>query len=512
MSRIKRFASALLSGYALILANILYTLASIPLALHYLSKEEFGLWALVMQVCNFNQILIDLGMSSAVTRVLIDHKDDRESHAYGSVIQTGFLILVTQGLFLALGGALISFWLPQWMEVPVEHWRVFRLLVTWQCVMLGISMAMRICAFILQAHQRFDIGNYAQLSGFLVGLAVLWGGFAAGLGLFSLLASAIASMLCSGLFCLWRTIQLGFFPERGKWGRFNRTIFKELFFYGTDLFLVMVGLQLITASQMPVITRTLGLETAAIWAVATKLFMLSQQLVYRLFDYSTAPFSEMMVRGEKARLQSRFRDVIVVTGSASVAAGFVMAVCNGSFLALWTHHRIFWENGNNFLMAGSLIVYASTRCHNALASVTKRVGGMKYVYFAEGLAFVCLGLFVAPRFGLAGVIGVGIITNLLFGGWYGLNRSAKYFETSIREIIFSWLRPSLLVFGLMLPAALGIWYLTRSLAPLPQLILGGGSMILLAGFILWQFGLPPHLRGEIGSKLGQARNRWLARV
>ncbi len=512
MSRTKRFAGAVLSGYALILANILYTLASIPLALHYLSKEEFGLWALVVQVCNFNQILIDLGMSSAVTRVLIDHKDDRGSANYGSVVQTGFLILVVQGVLLAGAGVTISYWLPGWMDVPVEHWRIFRLLVMWQCALLGISMAMRICAFILQAHQRFDIGNYAQLGGFLLGLSGLWVGFELGYGLFSLLLGAAVSTLFAGGFCLWQTWRLHFFPRRGHWGRPNRVIFKELFFYGMDLFLVMVGLQLITASQMPVITRTLGLEAAAIWSVATKLFMLSQQLVYRLFDYATAPFSEMMVRGEKTRLQNRFRDVIVLTGSASAAVGFVMAVCNESFLVLWTKNRISWDATNNFLMAVSLVVYSSTRCHNALASVTKRVGGMKYVYFAEGLAFVCLGLVVAPRFGLAGVIVCGVLTNLAFGGYYGLNRSANYFNVRIREIIFTWLRPCLHVFGLLSPVAIGLWLATRGLAPLPQLIVGGIPMALLAGTILWRFGIPPHLRAELATKLTQIRLRLLARA
>src|SRR5512136_2837625 len=100
MSRIKRFAAAMVSGYALIAANVVYTLASVPLALHYLSREEFGLWAVVTQVCNFNQILIDLGMSGAIARVLIDHKDDHTSTAYGTVIQTGLLVLGVQGLLI----------------------------------------------------------------------------------------------------------------------------------------------------------------------------------------------------------------------------------------------------------------------------------------------------------------------------------------------------------------------------------------------------------------------------
>jgi len=50
MSCLKKFTHSLLSGYIAPGANIFYTLASVPLALHYPGKPEFGLWALVTQI------------------------------------------------------------------------------------------------------------------------------------------------------------------------------------------------------------------------------------------------------------------------------------------------------------------------------------------------------------------------------------------------------------------------------------------------------------------------------
>ena len=46
MSRLKNFTRSLMSSYALLGVNILYTLGAVPLALHYISVAEFGLWAL----------------------------------------------------------------------------------------------------------------------------------------------------------------------------------------------------------------------------------------------------------------------------------------------------------------------------------------------------------------------------------------------------------------------------------------------------------------------------------
>src|ERR1044071_1888761 len=53
MSRFRKYAHSLVSGYVVLGANMLYTLASVPLALKYLGKPEFGLWALTSQIAGY---------------------------------------------------------------------------------------------------------------------------------------------------------------------------------------------------------------------------------------------------------------------------------------------------------------------------------------------------------------------------------------------------------------------------------------------------------------------------
>ena len=103
MSRLKKFTRSLMSGYLMLGVNIFYTLASVPLALHYLSIPEFGLWALTQQVANFIA-LIDLGMSSSIGRILIDHKDNRSNGRYGGTLKSGILVGLAQGLIVLIVG------------------------------------------------------------------------------------------------------------------------------------------------------------------------------------------------------------------------------------------------------------------------------------------------------------------------------------------------------------------------------------------------------------------------
>src|SRR5262249_18317944 len=147
-------------------------------------------------------------------------------------------------------------------------------------------------------------------------------------------------------------------PPAGCWGRVSWNTFKELFAYALDIFLIAVGQILINSSQVMVISRTLGLEAAAVWNVATRTFTLTQQVVARILDFSFAAFSEMMVRGERDKLLSRFRDVVTLTGSAAVLAALSVSVCNRSFLELWTHGRISWPVQNDLLMGVLVICYS----------------------------------------------------------------------------------------------------------------------------------------------------------
>src|SRR5258708_27176947 len=99
MSRFRRVIHGVASSYAVLLATAVYALGSVPLALHYLSRERFGLWGLMASIGGYLN-LIDLGMSGSVARLLIDHKDEKERGQYGSFIKTGWLVLATQGLML----------------------------------------------------------------------------------------------------------------------------------------------------------------------------------------------------------------------------------------------------------------------------------------------------------------------------------------------------------------------------------------------------------------------------
>jgi O-antigen/teichoic acid export membrane protein len=497
MSRLHRAIHGVASGYVLLAVTAVYSLASVPLALHYLSKERFALWALMAAIGGYLS-LIDLGMSGSVARLLIDHKDEPGKGTYGSLIKTGWLVMLVQGVLVFLLGFVLAPLLSTLLKIETDLQTEFIQLLRWQAAALGVSFGLRIFGHLLQAHQRMDICNYGGLGSLVLNFALLWFFFYLGEGVFSLVWAALAASVGSSVALWWGCWQLKLFPARGAWGHVSWRHFHELFGYGKDLFLVAVGAQLITASQALIITRALGLQAAALWAVGTRTFTLVSQLIWRISDFASPAFCEMIVRGEQSLLRDRYRTMVILTASLSGFFAVSYALCNSPFVAVWTHGRFDWPSLNDLLLGIWLIVMALLHCHNGFVLVTKQIGFMRYVYFVEGLVYVAAALLVARHGGLAAIILCSVFCSTAFSGAYGTWRVSRYFGFSLREVTLDWLAPMARVLTLFVPVAVAAWCGCRGISqPLVRLVL----LALLSGslgfYFFLRYGLARGLQHEL---------------
>ena len=500
MSRLRRAAHSVASGYVLLAATAVYALASLPLALHYLSKERFGLWGLMASIGGY-LTLIDLGMSGSVARLLIDHKDDKDKGTYGSLIQTGWLVLVVQGTLIFVAGFILASWLSTLLAIEPDLRTEFILLLRWQSAALAIGFVTRIFSHLLQAHQRIDVSNYISIAILGFNFVVLWSFFHAGQGVFSLAWSTLFSNVISGLVSFAVCWRLGLLPAAGAWGRSSWALFKEIFDYGKDIFLVAVGNQLIMASQTMIITRQLGLAASGTWYAATRTFGLLYQALWRIWDVSAPAFSEMIVRHEQSILRERYKAIVVVTASVSGFAAVSFALCNSLFITVyteWTGNRIEWPPFNDVLLGLWMIVMAILHCHNCFVLVTKRVGFMRYVYFVEGVVFVTAAFLTAKHGGLPAIIICSFICSTLFSGAYGVWRTSRYFDLTITEVGLVWMRPMIRMLAFLVPMALLVWWLFKSAeSPLVRLAL---HLLISASFgfyLFLRYGLPDTFQKEL---------------
>lgn len=499
----RRLVHAVASGYVAIGSTVVFTIASVPLALHYLSQEQFGLWALVSQVAAC-LALLDLGIGSAAYRFLIDHKDQKEMGEYGAVLSTSALIFSLQGLVIAVAGGLFAGPLANVLNLPSSQVGTFKTLVLWQAVITAIGFSMRCFLLPLQSHQRFDIVNWLQTGQNLLGLGLLWFGFFSGFGVFSLLFAGGVSILVQSFAAALLSQRLGFLPPKGAWSYPRMDTVKELFSFGRDLFLLGIGWQLVYATPAFVITRVLGLEAAAVWSICSKTYSMAQLLVWRLMDFSGPALAEMYVRGEMIRLRNRFKDLLGLTGSFAAGLGLVVALGNTSFVELWTKGRITWSPENDLWLYLWLMISCITRTLNLWVGATKEIRGVKYIYIVQGIAFLLVSLWVAPAYGISGVILSGAIMDAIFAGSYGVFRSRKFFEASSVEILGNWLGSTWRMLGVAILPGVLLWMTMRSgltRGGVVAALIGTGCLALAT---LWFVGINAGLRRELYERIRNA--------
>jgi len=502
MSRLKRAIRGVASSYILLAATAFYTLASVFVALHYLDQARFGLWATMGGLIGYLS-LIDAGMSSSTARLLIDHKDDHDGGQYGSLIKTGWLVALVQSAIILAIGLVFANSFARLLAIPAELHSEFIHLVYLQCSVVALSFATRIFSMILNAHQRMDLVNYIGTFSLAVNFATQWVFFHLGFGVISLawaaLCATVTMVSCQWLAC--ETLKL--FPQRGAWSRASWSHFKEIFAFGKDMFLVVVGTQLIMASQTIVITRLLGLPVAGLWSVGLRVFNLVSQLIWRISDMSGAAFAEMMVRAEIDRLRDRYRAVAVLTASLGGFGAVSFVLCNSLFVPLYSAGKFQWPVGNDVLLGVWMIVMAVLHCHNSFVLTTKKVGFMRYVYFLEGVVFVTLSVLVARPGGLPAIIACSVVCSTVFSGAYGIWRISRYFNLPLREVGWRWLRPMGKMLLFYIPLAGLTWWVSMPFAEIIRLGINTIFACTIGSYLFLRYGISPVFQTEILARVPQ---------
>jgi O-antigen/teichoic acid export membrane protein len=495
MSRLRRAIHGVASGYVQLAATVAYALASVPLALNYLTTERFGLWALLTTLIGYLSLL-DLGMSASIGRHLFDFKDNRDGSKYGSMIKTGCAVLAAQGLIVTVIGILFAPLFSDLMAIPEGLRQTFINLVRLQCVIVAFGFATRIFNYLLLSRQRMDLANYSSVLTLLASFAALWAFFHLGADVYSVIWSGLLGGLVNVAFQWFWCARLKVFPKTDTWGCISWDLFKAVFNYGRDVFLVSLGTQLIMASQTMILTRRLGLESAAAWSVGTRTFNLISQAVWRVTNSAAPALVEMMVRDERVRLGERYRGLSIVVCSLAAYAAISFALCNSAFVHFWTSGRIPWPPVNDLLLGLWLIILTQLNCHNSYVLLTKRIHAMRYVYFLEGLVFVVMAVLVCGWGGVPAIIICSIVCSVCFSGAYGVWRISVEFATNPWDVAAGWMRHAATVIMGYAPVAALAWWLTHSLDVRLRLVACGFVCATAGLFILLRFGLPSELQSE----------------
>ena len=490
------FVRGLGASYFATVINIAYTAATVPLALHYLGKEQFGLWALAQQIAGY-LILLEFGVSSAVSRFIANHKDDVNGGDYGRLLLTGAIVFAAQGSLIAVVGLVFSIFAPALFAIPTPLTADFTNILMIITSLAGFSIFSRSLGVPLWSFHRMDfsyhIGSISLISGFVI----LWIGFHFGLGIYSLALSGLPAALLCPLITFFFCKKHGFYPStKSGWQMPTFADIQRVFAFGKDAALMSLGSQMVNASQIMIISRFSGLDAAATFSIGTKLYSLGQQLVARIIGAAAPALTELFVRGEISRFSARFSDVLSISAFLATLIGSFLICGNSGGVSFWTSGMITWSHWADGMLGFLLVATSFTRCLTELFVFRGNLKSVRYIYLVEGFFSVALAIPAVINFGLPGLLFTCLFVHLAVVLGFSLKAANKVLARPtliIQQILKSFL---ILFFIFVITAIWGSHYFKSIQAVFIVISLTGS-----AGVFGWVFMLQHSLRSEICNKL-----------
>jgi O-antigen/teichoic acid export membrane protein len=429
----ERYRRAILTSLASALSSVIgisASLISVPLTLHYLGIERYGLWmtiSAVIAVLGFSDLGINNGLINGIAKA--HGRDDRElARQY---VSSAFFILVAVALILGAAFAIAYPWI-RWSSL-------FRVRSAQAMSEVGPAVAVITGCFLIN----IPTGIVSRVqSGYQEGfIANLWSSLGSILCLVFLLlvihihgslALLVLAMAGAPILALVLNGAVEFGIQRPwlfpSWRYVKPGVSKSLLRLGSLFLILQIDGAIAYSSDNIVLAAVLGPEAVSQYAVPAKLF----SLVTLATSFLTVPlwpaYGEALARGDHHWIRRTLYRSLILSAGVSVILSVALVSFGTRIIYLWVGPSI---QPSPLLLAGLGIWGVVCSISNGIAIFLNGLSVMRFqVIIASVGAFlnIAISIYLTRRIGIPGVIYGSILGQILVGFvpyyWY-LGRYVK---------------------------------------------------------------------------------------
>lgn len=436
----------LAAGYFSFASTAIYGFASLPVAIHFLDKEQIGLWNLISQAVAY-LLFLELGVGAAAARMLAEPIASRCQEKIDRAWSTILVILAIQGLVILLTGWLLRDSVIAYFKIPPQLAAEAGFLWLGMAALHAATFSSRAYTGVLMCQERFHwpliisgVTPWIQLASFAALLAL-------GAGLRSYVLATLVVNCCQ-FFWLRHLIRKGadrirFRPSDATW-QTARPILQ----YGFSMMLWTIAPAVLASVPALVIGRTLGLEQVTMYVVSSRVPLMVSTLAMRSFHAFFPKMQNLFVRGQRERFVLIYRSATVMS-LLMIGAGLIFAMLvNREVVVFLSREDFYAGNAVTFWFAIGFVTMAMSEHMGSLFIIAGKGRLVSLVLALEILITLAGASLLCARYGLAGVAAALALAPLLVRLPYYLLRGPRTCSFSISEVYgkASWAMVSSLLF------------------------------------------------------------------
>jgi O-antigen/teichoic acid export membrane protein len=413
---------------------ILTMLISVPLTLHYLGAERYGMWMTISSVIlmlGFADLGMGLGLLNSVSEA--HGHDDRQAAA--DYVSSGFFMLSGMAIFILMLFAI---------AYPFVAWpKIFNVKTPLAALEAGPVMAAFLVCFVvnlpLGVVQRVQL---AYQEGFLNSLWESVGKILGLLGLFLVIylkAGLVWLVLAvAGAPCLARLLNsVILFGRQHPWLRPRRRYFnsgraRKIFTLGISFFVLNMLVKLTYSSDNLIIAQILGAKAVSQYAVPAQMFGFCIIIMNMVTSPLWPAYGEAMARGEIAWAAKTLSRTIVLVLFVVGVPSMLLVILGPWLLKLWVGTQI---SPSFPLLLGFGIWTLILSLGSSMSIFLNAANIFRFQIICNTLALMLsllAKIFLCRSFGLSGVIWGTIIAYSLCCVLPYFLYLSKYFSNSTR--------------------------------------------------------------------------------
>lgn len=445
--------------------SILTNLILVPMYLHYLGKEQYGLWLVVLSMVSYLG-LSNLGIAQVVSNLVASANAKNEYDDIRAIVATGFwlYIVIILVVFILIVGVMILAPIGNLIKVSISLINVVFPVLIISSFFFLLQLPLSIFRVTLRSlnqiykEQLFGIMFTAiQFVGVLIilllrigiiGLSVIYGavGVLSGLILFAYLRRIVPGISVSRKFV-------------------NKKLAKDLMTPSIYFFVLQLSGGLIFGTDNIIISAVLGTAVVAPYAVAFKFSMISSGFASVFTSNMLPEITSSYALNNRQYLSEIYKNTLRVCSWLGILILFLLISVGPDIMIKWVGIDNYVGNTTFYLLICLIFIQIMLWPSDSILMGTTQHKAYAIMAVFEGILNISLSLWWIHIWGVAGVAAATLTARLATNGWFMLYRAYKITEVGfivlLKNILLPFIPPMLgtliITYVLSLMSIIG-WY------------------------------------------------------